>query len=137
MALSPEKIIETICPELSGSPSLQVYLGLAVEVTSRGFFGSLYNQAVAYRAAHLFTVMDASGSSSTVDAINELGGGAPVASMSEGGLSVSFAQSGAGGTDGTTALGSTKYGRMLLGLIKARPRMGVNMAGYYPPHGGY
>ena len=123
--LSPEEIIKTICPELSGSPSLQVYLGMAVEVTNRGFFGPLYNQALAYRAAHLFSMMDAGTGSS--DVIKELGGGAPVASMSEGGLSVSFAH-GAQSESGAY-LCSTKYGRMLMGLIKSRPKMGVNRAG--------
>ena len=117
MVLSPEKIIETICPALSGSPSLQLYLGMAAQVTNRGFFGAVYEQALAYRAAHLFTMMDS----------DSEGGGAPVASMSEGGLSMSFAQA-ESGTDGA-ALGSTKYGRMLLGLIKGRPTMGVNQSG--------
>jgi hypothetical protein len=37
MSLSPERIIETVCPELSGSPSLPVYLEMAAAVTSRGF----------------------------------------------------------------------------------------------------
>jgi len=124
MPLSPEKIIETICPDLAGSPSLQVYLGMAVEVTDRGFFGSVYNQAVAYRACHQFAILEGSGGASFV---KELGGGAPIASMSEGGLSVSFAQT-ANGNDGA-ALGSTKYGRMLMGLMKGRPRGGVNQAG--------
>lgn len=127
MGISPERIIETICPELSGSPSLQVYLGMAVEVTDRGFFGKTYEQAVAYRACHLFTVMGGGNGSSSVDEIRELGGGAPVASLHEGGLSVAFSQT-SGGTEGA-ALGSTKYGRMLLGLISARPTMGVNTTG--------
>jgi len=126
MSLSPADIIQTICPELSGSPSLQVYLGMAVEVTSRDFFGAVYNQAVAYRAAHLFTLMDG-GSVDSAGEISKLGGGAPVASMSEGSMSVSFAQS-ASGNEGA-ALGSTKYGRMLMGLMKGRVRMGVNQAG--------
>ena len=126
MALSPEKIIETICPELSGSPSLQVYLGMAVEVTNPGFYGAVYNQAVAYRAAHLFTLFDGGGGTTT-DAIGVLGGGAPISSVSEGSLSVSFAQN--ANACGETDLSSTKYGKMLIGLIKGRPRMGVNQAG--------
>jgi hypothetical protein len=129
MPLSPEKIIETICPALSGSPSLPVFLEMAAAVASRGFFGSVYNQAAAYQAAHLFTLMGGSGGGGAADAIKELGGGAAVASMSEGGLSVSFAQT-AGNSSGTAAaLGSTKYGRMYLGLMKSRPTMGVNHAG--------
>lgn len=129
MGLSPAEIIKTICPELSGSPSLQVYLGMAVESTSAGFFGAMYNQAVAYMAAHLFTLMDggSGGGLGIASAINKLGGGAPVASMSEGGISVSFSQS-VGSSDGSD-LTSTKYGRMLVGLKKSRPRMGVNQAG--------
>jgi hypothetical protein len=127
MSLSPERIIETVCPELSGSPSLPVYLEMAAAVTSRGFFGGLYNQAVAYRAAHLFTVMKIENGSGAMEAIKELSGGAPVASMSEGGLSVSFAQ--AGGSAKDTALGNSKYGRMLMELIRSRPTMGVNTAG--------
>jgi hypothetical protein len=126
MSSSPEQIIKAICPELSGSPSLQVYLGMAVESISRGFFGVVYNQAVAYKAAHLFTLMDSS-NSGAVGELEELGGGAPVASVSEGGLSISFAQT-ANGSDGT-ALGNTKYGRMLMALMKGRPRMGVNESG--------
>jgi len=123
MSASPAEIIQTICPELSGSPSLQVYLGMAVEVTSRDFFGAVYNQAVAFKAAHLFTLMNG-GSGAASDTV-ALGGGAPVSSVSEGGLSISFAQTAGDGA----ALGNTKYGRMLMGLIKSRPRMGVNTFG--------
>jgi hypothetical protein len=126
MPLSPREIIAVICPELSGSPSLPVYLEMAAEVTSRGFFGNVYNQAAANLAAHKFTV-DGSGSSSTVNTIKELGGGAQIASMSEGGLSVSFAQS--GGTAGDSDLNSTRYGREYLRLKRSRVRMGINKAG--------
>jgi hypothetical protein len=124
MAVSAASIIETICPELSGSPSLQVYLGMAVETTDRRFYGSLYEQAVAYRAAHLFTVMNGTSVNETVNSVKELGGGAPVASVSEGKLAVSFSQSGVGSD--AAGLSSTKYGRALLGLKKSRPRMGAN-----------
>ena len=127
MVLSPSQIIAAICPELSGSPSLPVYLEMAVEVTDKGFFGDLYNQAVAYRAAHQFTVMKTGNGSGAMEAIKEASGGAPVASMSEGGLSVSFAHSG-GSAEGT-ALGNSKYGRMLMELMRSRPTMGVNTAG--------
>jgi hypothetical protein len=133
MSLSPEEIIQTICPELSGSPSLQVYLGMAVEVTSRGFFGKLYNQAIAYRACHLFMVSGGSSGGGVESAAAGLG---QITSMSEGGLSVSFATG--SGTSNTEGLDTTKYGKMLLSLIKSRPTMGVNTAGLScPPCGGY
>jgi len=130
MLISPETIIKTICPELFGSPSLQVYLGMAVERVDRGFFRHAYDQAVAYRACHIFTVLNPSGAGGGIagsDELMKLGGGAPVSSISEGGLSVSFAQS-AGRAD-LEDLATTKYGRMYLELKKGMPRMGVNRAG--------
>jgi hypothetical protein len=81
----------------------------------------------------LFTV--SGGGNDTEKTVMNMGGGAPVASMSEGGLSVNFATGAALDSGG---LDTTKYGKLLLGLIKSRPTMGVNMAGLHcPPHGGY
>jgi hypothetical protein len=82
----------------------------------------MYNRAVALRACHEFTMAGGS----TMKNIMDKGGGAPIASMSEGGLSVSFAQGVSDGSD----LGSTKYGKMLLALRRSRPRMGVNTGGF-------
>ena len=127
MSMSPAQIIEAICPELSGSPSLQVYLGMAVDMTSRDFYGAVYNYAVAYMAAHLFALTDNTSSASAASDIQQIGGGAPISSMSEGGISVSFAQT--GGSD--SELGSTKYGKLLLGLKKGRPKMGINQRGVF------
>jgi hypothetical protein len=131
MAMSPRQIIEAICPELSGSPSLPVYLEMAVEVTDKGFFGSLYNYAIAYRAAHLFTVMgDSNGGGGSG---NSGIGTNPIASMSEGSMSVSFAvQAQAAGAD---SLANTKYGKMLEDLINTRPTANVAGPGCLP--GGY
>jgi hypothetical protein len=92
---------------------------MAVELTDRGFFGKLYPFAVAYRACHHFTIT---------------GGGNPalgmgqITGMSEGGLSVTLAASAISDSGG---LDTTKYGKLLLGLIKSRPTMGVNTAGLY------
>jgi hypothetical protein len=125
MALSAEEWIETICPELSGSPSLQRFLGMAVEATSRRFYGPMYHKAVALRAAYEFTRMNGSGGG-VFGILKELGGGAPVASASEGKVSVSFAQP---GVSDTNDLGSNKFGRMLLGLMKSRPTLGITTGG--------
>jgi hypothetical protein len=121
MALSPDQIIAAICPDLSGSPSLPVFREMAVEVTDRGFFGNMYPYAVAYRACHLFTVSGGGASGA-----NPIAGLGQIASMSEGSMSVTVATGAASDSGG---LDTTKYGRLLLGLLKARPRMGVNMAG--------
>jgi hypothetical protein len=127
MASDPRQIITAICPELASSPSLDSFLGMAVELTDRGFFGKTAPYAIAYRACHLFTITGGSG--------NPAFGMGQVASMSEGAMSVSFAAS---ATPDSGGLDTTKYGKMLLGLIKSRPTMGINMAGLHSlPHGGY
>lgn len=129
MASDPRQIVTAICPELADSPSLDVFLGMAAELTDRGFFGKLAPYAIAYRACHLFTITGGGGSS------NHALGMGQVASMSEGGVSVSFAT---GVATSGSGLETSKYGKLLLGLIKSRPTMGVNTAGLHcPPCGGY
>jgi hypothetical protein len=120
MASDPRQIITTICPELAASPSLDAFLGMAVELTDRRFFGKLYPFAAAYRACHLFTISGGGG--------NPAFGIGQITGMSEGGLSVSLA---AGAASDSGGLDTTKYGKLLLGLIKSRPTMGVNTAGLY------
>jgi hypothetical protein len=120
MASDPRQIIKTICPELADSPSLGDFLGMAVELTDRGFFGKLAPFAIAYRACHLFTI--------TSDGSNPVMGIGQITGMTEGGLSVSLAAS---ATSDSGGLDTTKYGKLLLGLIKSRPTMGVNTAGLY------
>jgi hypothetical protein len=138
MALSPEQIIATICPEASGSPSLPVYREMAVQFIIanyvQGFFRGLYSMAVAYLTCHYFSIMGdnlGGGGSSNPYA------GAPVSGMSENGESMSFAVSAAAPGD-ENSLSSTKYGIMFLQLEKrfkkAIPTMGVSTAGLY---GGY
>jgi hypothetical protein len=128
MASDPREIIATVCPELASSPSLDAFLGMAVEFTDRGFFGRLYPFAVAYRAWHLFLVAGGSGVESAAAGLGQITG------MTEGGLSVSLATGAAADSGG---LDTTKPGKLLLGLIKSRPTMGVNMAGLHcSPYGG-
>jgi hypothetical protein len=125
----PRKTIAAICPGLAASPSLDDFLGMAAELTDRGFFGKLTPYAVAYRACHLFTLAGGDGGG------NPAVGTGQITGMSEGGMSVSFAASAVSDIGG---LDTTKYGKLLLGLIKSRPTMGVNMAGlHFPSHGGY
>jgi hypothetical protein len=122
MASDPRQIIKTICPELADSPSLGDFLGMAVELTDRGFFGKMAPFAIAYRACHLFTI--------TSSGSNPALGTGQITGISEGGLSISLA---AGATSDNGGLDTTKYGKLLLGLIKSRPTMGVNMAGLHCP----
>lgn len=114
--LTAEQIIQTICPELADSPSLSNLIQMATESLSSSFYGDLFNQAVAYKACHIFT--------STKDsALNKLisAGGGSVNHIQEGGISIGFNSS-----NSESELSSTKYGRMLLDLMKSRPKMTVN-----------
>ena len=114
--MTAEQIIQTICPDLADSPSLSQYVQMAKESLSSSFFGELYNQAVAYKACHLFTTTKKSG----LNEILNVGGGG-VSHIQEGGINVGFH---APHTDND--LMSSKYGRMLYDLMKSRPTMDVN-----------
>lgn len=114
--MTAEQIIQTICKELADSPSLSQYLQIATESLSSRFFGKLYNQAVAYKACHLFTLTKPSELNQMTDA-----GGGSVNRLKEGGIEVGF-----NSTNSENELTSTKYGRMLLDLMKSRPTMDVN-----------
>lgn len=115
--MTVEQIIQTICKPLADSPSLSNYIQMAQESLSSGFFGTQYNYAIAYKACHLFSMMD---DSNSLNKIKEIGAGS-IQSYSEGGMSISF-----GSASSDKELNSTKYGRMLLGLMKSRPTMNVN-----------
>jgi len=114
--MTAEQIIQTICPELSDSPSLSQYIQIARESLSSRFFGKLYEQAVAYKACHLFVLTKPS----ELNQMTEASGGS-ISSLQEGGISLSF-----NSTNSDKELSSTKYGRMLLDLIRSRPAMDVN-----------
>lgn len=109
------QIIQTICPDLAGSPSLSQFVQMANESLNSRLFGKLFNQAVAYKACHLFSITlgDKGG-------IHSIGGGA-LTGYHEGGIDINFAQS-----KSDSELATTKYGRMLLDLMKQCPRMDVN-----------
>lgn len=114
--MTAEQIIKTICNELADSPSISQYLQIARESLSSRFFGKLYEQAVAYKACHLFVLTKPS----ELNQMTEASGGS-ISSLQEGGISLSF-----NSTNSDKELSSTKYGRMLLDLMKARPTMDVN-----------
>jgi hypothetical protein len=122
MSYDTRQIIQTICPELAVSPSINDFLVVAVGLTDKGFFGKMYSYAVAYRACHIFTITPGNGSRNPAIGVGQ------IASMSEGSLSVSFVAS---ATTDISGLDTTKYGKMLLNLIKSRPTMGVNKGGLW------
>jgi len=124
MALEPRQIIKNICPELYGNEALDDFILMAVELTDRSFFGKMASYAIAYRACHLFTITGGGGSANAALGMGQ------IASMSEGSLSVTFANT---QTNDGSGLDTTKYGKLLLGIIKSRPTLGVNTAGLHSP----
>lgn len=120
MGKSARQIIETVCSELAASPLLDEFLHMAIELTDRTFFGTLFNHAIAYRACHLFTITEGAVGGNPAIGTGQITG------VSEGGLSMNFASNAKTDNGG---LETTKYGKLLLGLINSRPRMGVNRTG--------
>ena len=107
----PEQLIQTICPSLAGSPSLPEYVGMAVGMTDQGFFGAQYAQAIALRAAHMYTLDQ-----------RTMGVGGAITGMTEGRLSIQYSAN----QNDSDDLSQTHYGKRLKGLMRSRPRMGVN-----------
>ena len=114
--MTAEQIIQTICKELADSPSLSQFVQMASESLNSRFYGKLFNQAVAYKACHLFTI-----TTGDKTGIHSIGGGGSVTSYHEGGIQIGFSAS-----QNDSELATTKYGKMLLDLMKSRPKMDVN-----------
>lgn len=117
------QIIQTICKPLADSPSISSYVQMAMESLDSCFFGKMYQHAIAYKACHLFTLCNSASSNTAIDAIKNLSTN-EITGITEGELSVSFASSSSGG--GTDDLNLTKYGKILLTLMRSRVRMNVN-----------
>ena len=110
------QIIQTICPDLADSPSLSQFVQMASESLNSRFYGKLFNQAVAYKACHLFTI-----TTGDKTGIHSIGGSGSVTSYHEGGIQIGFSAN-----QSDSELATTKYGKMLLDLMKSKPRMDVN-----------
>ena len=114
--LNSVQIIRNICPELAANPeTLNFYLQMSTESLDVHFFKKRYAEAVAYKAAHLYTLFGSEESGSI--------GANPVSGMHEGGLSINYAvSSNAKNSD----LELTKFGKMLLSLIDQLKMMNTN-----------
>jgi len=118
------QIIQTICSALADSPSLSSYVQMARESLDRCFFGKMYEYAVAYKACHLFTLFENNSDSSSVSNVVDKIGGGQITGITEGGLSINFAQLSDDAQLNDLAL--TKYGKMLLALMRSGVKMNVN-----------
>lgn len=109
--MTPEEVLQVICPLLLTTSGYDIYIQMARNVTSSGWFGDNYAEAVALRAAHQWTLNS-----------KQSGQAGVVTYLMEGRLAKSF-----GGTGVIrNELQLTNYGQQLLGLIKnAGPAVSV------------
>lgn len=122
MATASE-ILSAIAPHFDDVSGRSVLLGQAESRTSSTFFGANRPDAVAYMAAHLLD-MSASAAVSS-------GASGPISSKKEGDLAVSFASSGS--SSSASGLSQTRYGQMLLDLMRSSgPAAGVTGQPYCP-----
>jgi len=112
-------VLKAIAPEFASETddTLDLFIGLAAQTLDASVWPSaIYQQAVAYLAAHKLTIRDRGQQQSAQTG----GGGAagPVESVSTGDLSVGYGSASgfSGGGAGTTALGQTHYGQQFLEL---------------------
>lgn len=125
--LSIQQYIQAVAPALMQDPSLDVYIQMAEERTSRQFYGPKYNHAVALMAAHIAFRLGA-GTMGAGSGSAEGGSTGSISSKREGDLAVSY---GSGAVTATAGLGDTdlsqsRWGLMLLALRKGcRPFFGV------------
>lgn len=103
------EILSAIAPRFDADANRAMFLQMAESRTSSTYYGENRSEAVALRAAHLLVVNEAANAS---DGENM----GPIASKSEGDLSVSYGKLDAGASGGDADLSSTAYGRQLIGL---------------------
>jgi hypothetical protein len=108
MSYTVEQIIQARCSGLYANANKAVYISLAEDSIDVNYFGAKYNQVVALKAMHLYTVDNNQ---------NSLGGTGSIASKSEGDSSISFANIVNGNED--SFLQMSGYGKELLNLIKS------------------
>lgn len=121
-------ILSLIASRFDDDANRSQYLALAESRTSSTYYGPNRSEAVALRAAHMMLVNEGA-NASTGDNIG------PVASKSEGDLSISYGRVDTGAFFDPD-LSSTSYGRQLLALRRASGT-GIRVSGLPFVLGGY
>lgn len=115
--MSSSAYFDAIAPHLKADIAADTFLSMAAEQMSATVWGGLFGQGAAFLAAHMMTLRDRAVAAGGLGAGAAGGGAGPVSSMSEGGLSVSWAgvASGSGSTE-ESELAATSYGARYLAL---------------------
>lgn len=115
------RIIRATMKEFSEIPEeeVRVYISLAEPLISKKKFGNLYEQALAYLAAHKMKMNGIGASLAGGIAVGDVAGYSSI-SISEGETSVSFSrsQSSGSGSSADVEYGLTTYGKQFLQLRK-------------------
>ncbi|MCX4351713.1 MAG: DUF4054 domain-containing protein [Lachnospiraceae bacterium] len=112
-------IIKATMKEFSDvpEPDIKVYIELSAPLVSKKRFGNLYEQAVAYLAAHR---MKMDGRGATVGGFGSMGNMVGISSISEGEVSVSFTNSqSSSASSSDSELGLSVYGMQFLQLRRS------------------
>lgn len=120
MSLSTDDIIKIKCSGLYSDANKSLWVQLATEKVSAGYFGSNYNEAVALLACHEWTL------SNRIDSDMISGVGGMVTSIREGDLSIGFGKAGSG--SGIGDLEQTTFGLQFKNLIQ-NCGMGISVIG--------
>jgi hypothetical protein len=102
--------------ESADDDTVTTFISLAEPLVSKKRFGKLYQQALAYLAAHK---MKLSGLGTSSVGIGSIGDTIGLSSVSEGETSVSFSNSQAGNTTADAEYGLTIYGMQFLQLRRS------------------
>lgn len=112
-------IIKATMKEFSDvpDPDIKVYIELSTPLVNKKRFGNLYEQAVAYLAAHR---MKMDGRGTTVGGFGSMGNMIGISSISEGEVSVSFTNSkSSNASSSDSELGLSVYGMQFLQLRRS------------------
>lgn len=118
-----QAMLEAFAPEFVGDSRIALALELAAEqMGTSAIWGNVYDQAVAYLAAHLLTGWSPAAGSGSSSAAGGTAG--PVTAESAGDVSRSYGSSVSGVAGGVSLsdalLATTSHGRAFLGLRKGR-----------------
>lgn len=126
------EIIKLTMDEFAEVPedTVRAYISIVEPLVSKKRFGGLYQQALAYLAAHKMKMSNVG----TINSFGGIGNTIGIASISEGETSVSFCNSQSGNTSADSEYGMTVYGVQYL-QIRNRCIMAIVSAGEGGCHG--
>jgi hypothetical protein len=107
MNKTAEEYIQVLCPQLTNSNTMDVYLDISTGLLDERYFGSFYQYALALQACHLYAM----------DYMRKQGQAGLVTGETEGRVSVKYWNSIK--ESSSTDLDATSYGKRLIALRRS------------------